>query len=387
MAGSDWVAGVMGAFDGGLQGYGAVQQRKRQQQLDEDEKARRAAELALRQQAAMDDRDDGLRRNYGQALDRATPTSVVAPGDASQMQRLGLGGRLEDEMTLGATRYEGLLGLPGTSSGTLAPVHRPSTPTGHTLVAETYDQRSKRVQGERAQREAREKAEREAQAAKEQEAALARFRANNPHMGDELDYGKATGRYSTYSEIPLTAEQEAAQEAGAAHAKNREWDRRNAITHGQQRALIGERADAAQQRAAGSNTAAQGVFQRTFESTLRSLARENFGEITDEMLDQAEQAAARATERFRAGRGVLNIPLMPTHRRDAGRSPTAPTAAPKVRFPVPTRQDRTPTAAGAPVRQALERAVQEAETTTDPTRRRLLQQQIKGYLTELEGAR
>jgi hypothetical protein len=106
MAGSDIAAAIMGALDGGLRGYGQVQQRRRQQVDDEEERRRRGVDeqlrlrdLALREAAAGRAADRELRTDYEQVVGKMPAGTAFQPNTVTDLRALGMGEMIDEAGT------------------------------------------------------------------------------------------------------------------------------------------------------------------------------------------------------------------------------------------------------------------------------------------------
>lgn len=198
MAGADIAAALMGGLSGYLQGHEGVQQRKRQQALDE-EKARQQAfnnEMQLRQlqrQEAADKAkaDADLRTDYERLFADLGPNARLTNEQVAGAQQAGLGHRVGTEQ-----RYDDPLGL--VDMGLPAPL--PST-TGVAAVAETA-----------AQRTAREGAvEQQRQSAMHALGLRRRIEQLPEHLRPAAEFGAATGKMPTFGSDDYTAPEQKRQ--------------------------------------------------------------------------------------------------------------------------------------------------------------------------------
>jgi hypothetical protein len=341
MAGSDLAAGLMGALQGGLQGYGLVQRRKQ----DEEEQRRLAARQAVEDQIRMRQlglqertqqrlEDADLRGSYAQMLDDVGPGGSLTPNQLHEAQRLGLGHRVTTDRQV----VEDPLGLEAIGSPVL-----PSS-TGTPGVRPTAAQDAARQAGIA-----------KAGATFQQEADARRTIEALP---EHLRLPAQVGKLPTYGDEWQDPETRAAEAERQRTVKFEDWKRQQDYSHGQsvgrlklsdtlQRTREAERETRGQSRRTSAD-ASERAYQRAFDAYLRDSPEDYAGAAA------AGDEAYRADQQLRADRegrprsmGTPASPVVvgrgaPTGQPTRGAAPPAPVPY-KPGDRVKTRDGRTVT--------------------------------------------
>lgn len=283
----------MGALGGAAQGMETVRARRLQEEelrrRDEQQASQNSLQLEAAARASRAEQrqvDDGLRTRADEMIGMLRPGETVNPSVVPEVQRLGLGHRIEETRTLPSSRFEGLMPLPGSDVGG-------SMSRTQTLAPRGTGQFTRRETG--AERTTREAAEATARAEQERLRQRDELLRRRPDLAETFAYGDVTGKVPL--NVPLAPEVIDEQARKKREQERDDWQFRENYSHGLgMKRLSAEEWFRQQRESASQKTQPKGPKD---DPALPHGVRRAIDQYADEMsdLDNTSDAAAAVRDR------------------------------------------------------------------------------------------